>query len=271
MMKINWQNQTAVITGAYGGLGTELARILKQKGADLVLLGRDEEKLNTLQTELGAGVEIVVGDICADQTSDSLLKVLNQHHNQQHMLINNAATSQAAFLQNQSPSAIRNQLEINLIAPMVITNKLLPWLKQADQAHVVNIGSSFGGIGYPGFSSYCASKFGLHGFTQALNREWSDTHVNAHYLAPRAMSTQINSSAVDRLNAKLGNSVDRPGAIAQQIIRTIEKQQTEKFFGWPEKFFIKINALFPNLVSKAISKDQSTIKTLLNEEVNHEN
>lgn len=94
--------------------------------------------------------------------------------------------------------------------------------------------------------------------------------VTAHYLAPRAMATENNSSLVDELNAKQGNKVDQPELIAKQLIQAIEKKQSEKFFAWPEKLFVKINGLLPNFVSLVIKKDQATIQSMLNSEENHE-
>jgi len=59
-------------------------------------------------------------------------------------------------------------------------------LRSRSEAAVVNIGSTFGSIGHPGFATYCASKFGLRGFTETLRRELSDTGIQVFYIAPRA-------------------------------------------------------------------------------------
>jgi len=266
-MKIDWKQQTIVLTGAYGGFGQALAEELSHLGACLILIGRNETKLKALQAKLKSPTDTLVGDVSESETIEKLLSILLHKQSSQHMLINNAGLSNAGFLQQQPTAQIKHMVDVNLLAPMLMTQQLLPWLKQATQAQIINVGSSFGGIGYPGFSGYCATKFGLRGFTQAINRELADTQVKAFYLAPRAMSTGINSSKVDELNQKLGNAVDEPQVIAKQFIKSIEKNQTEKFFGWPEKLFVRINALFPKVVSKAIKKDQATIQTLLNNEV----
>ncbi|WP_154224382.1 SDR family oxidoreductase [Marinicella rhabdoformis] len=267
-MSFNWKNQTVVLTGAYGGLGHVLAEALSEQGADLVLLGRDSNKLQQLQSALKHTSDVVVGDISDRTTTSALKTLLENKQSPEHMLINNAALSDASFLNNSDEADIENVLKVNLLTPIVLSKQLMPWLQQAEHARIINIGSSFGGIGYPGFSTYCASKFGLRGFTQALNRELINTTVNAQYLAPRAMATGINTSAVNALNEKLGNAVDKPQKIARWIISSIEKNHSEKFYGWPEKLFVKINALLPNMVSKAISKDQKTIQSYLNKKVN---
>ncbi|MDP4916304.1 MAG: SDR family NAD(P)-dependent oxidoreductase, partial [Haliea sp.] len=86
----------------------------------------------------------------------------------------------------------RQALELNLMVPMLLIQGLLAAL-QARQGWVVNVGSAFGSIGFPGSAAYSASKFGLRGLTEALRRELAGTGVSLHYLAPRATATEINA------------------------------------------------------------------------------
>jgi len=266
-MRIHWKQLTVVLTGAYGGLGRALAGELDQLGARLILVGRDDEQLMAMQQMLHQPAQRIAGDVTSAETLSEVVALLATTGGQQRMLINNAALSHAGFLSQQAAVDLQQMMNVNLTAPMVWTQALMPWLEQAKQGYVINVGSSFGGIGYPGFSGYCASKFGLRGFTQALNRELVGSTVQASYLAPRAMSTPINSTAVDKLNEHLGNHVDAPRDIARQIIKAISQQREEQFFGWPEKLYVKLNAVLPTVISKAIRKDQSTIQSLLNNEV----
>ncbi len=261
-MSLDWQQQTVIITGAYGGLGQHLCKNLSQRGAHLILTGRNIGKLQQLKQNLKK-CTIVVGDVNATRFQTDLLATVIKHKSNSHMLINNAGISTAAFLSQQSNEEIKAQLDINLLAPIMLSQALMSWLKSAKSGRIINIGSTFGAIGYPGFSTYCASKFGLRGFSQALNRELSDTSVSVHYLAPRAIATSINSDQVNDLNKKLKNAVDKAEDIVPQIIKSIEKNHSEKFFGFPEKLFAKINALLPSVVSNAINKDHKTIKQTL--------
>ena len=98
---------------------------------------------------------------------------------------------------------------------MLLVHELLPHLKAQPQAHLLNMGSVFGNIGYPGYAAYSASKFAMRGFTEALRRELADTRVRVHYLAPRATRTPINSPAVQRMNAELKVAMDPPEAVAR--------------------------------------------------------
>jgi len=140
---------------------------------------------------------------------------------------------------------------------------MLPLLKTRAQAAIVNIGSTFGSIGHPGFASYCASKFGLRGFTEALRREVSDTNIQVFYIAPRAVQTDMNSAAVVQLNRELGNTMGEPAVVVDALLRLLTKNAGGDYFlGWPEKLFVRLNGLLPKVVDGALSKQLTTIKRL---------
>jgi short-subunit dehydrogenase len=262
---MKWQQQTVVITGAYGGLGQQLCHVLSNLGVKLVITGRDQEKLFELQSKLKSSPHVLAGDVVSESFQEDLCQLLREMNSEGHILINNAAMSDVRFLNKQSTKSIKQMLDVNLLAPILLSKTLQPWLSKARIGKIINIGSTFGAIGFPGFSGYCASKFGLRGFSQALSRELSDTSISVQYLAPRAIATGINSNQVDQLNMELKTKVDTPEQLVPQIIAAIEKDKSEKFFGWPEKLFTKINGLFPSVVSGSIQKEHKTIKNYLNQ------
>ena len=112
----------------------------------------------------------------------------------------------------------------------------------------VNIGSGFGSIGFAGYSGYSASKFALRGFTEALRRELADSSVRVGYLAPRATVTDMNSEQVVAMNKELGNKMDTPESVAEEFLSLLKSDQTERYIGWPERFFVKLNSLLPGVV-----------------------
>ncbi|MFQ3194170.1 MAG: short-subunit dehydrogenase [Colwellia sp.] len=104
-----------------------------------------------------------------------------------NVLINNAGVSQFKLFEQASESDISDISDIittNTIAPMQLTQALLPLLKQYDKAQIINMGSTYGSIGFPGYTAYCASKFALRGFSQTLSRELADSNIRVKYLAP---------------------------------------------------------------------------------------
>ena len=118
----------------------------------------------------------------------------------------------------------------------------------------------FGSLGYPGFAAYSATKFALRGFTEALRRELADSKIGVHYFAPRATRTGMNTSAVDRMNAELKVAMDPPAQVAAAACSMLEAGKTGVVFGWPEKLFVRINALLPGVVDGSLRKQLPVIR-----------
>jgi short-subunit dehydrogenase len=251
-----------VLTGAAGGMGELIATELAARGARLILTDLNVQRLTLLGERLGAGHRVVAADIC---TAEGRTQLVHACRDQQgiDVLINAAGLSQYVMLENQSARHIETMMSVNLVAPMLLCQELLPLLRLSAEAAIVNIGSTFGAIGHPGFVTYCASKFGLHGFTEALRRELADTNVQVFYVAPRAMQTSMNSDSVVELNETLGNAMDKPEVVVEHLLRVLSGKAGGDFFlGWPEKLFVRLNSLLPGLVDTALGKQLATIKRL---------
>ena len=166
-------------------------------------------------------------------------------------MINCAGVNLFGFLNANNPEDIDRLIATNTTAPILLTRQALPYLNR-DTGRIINIGSAFGGLGYPGFSVYCASKFALRGFSEAFRRELADTKLQVGYLAPRATNTDLNSDAINAMNRELGNAVDDPGVVADYVLRMLtERRMRDRTIGWPERLFVRINSVIPNLVDKA--------------------
>lgn len=266
---MQWQQQTCLLTGATGGIGQAIAKALANKGVRLILQGRNESRLQKLSDSLSGEHKILVADITTGQGREKILHFAEL--NAISMLINNAGVGQFSLLEDTEEAAIADTLETNLLAPILLTQELLPLLQKADQqqtapSYLVNVGSAFGSIGFAGQSIYCASKFGLHGFTEALYRELADTNVHVSYFAPRATATSINSDQAMAMNKALGNNIDSPESVANALIQQLENGHARQFVGFPEKLFVKINGAFPHIVDKALFKKLPIIKRFLRHE-----
>jgi len=264
---MNINNSQVMLIGASGGIGQATAKALAAAGARLILVGRNQASLSTLQSELTNSQQhqILLADISSPSgilAIKQLAQALAQQGQAIDVLINNAGYNSFALLSQRSAQQIEQELKVNLLAPMQICQALLSHLKQP--GYIVNIGSTFGSIGYPGYTSYCAAKAGLQRFTEALDRELSHTGIRSFYLAPRATDTALNSQAVNRLNQQLGNKTDSPEVVAKHLLTVLRKEIPCKWIGWPEKFFARLNQLFPRLVAAAIDKQKESIYQHLN-------
>ncbi|MBA6292902.1 SDR family oxidoreductase [Colwellia sp. MB3u-70] len=264
-------NNNILLTGATGGIGQAFSQLLFSSGANLVLVGRNQVKLTQLKAELLASnpeaknsVLTFVVDILQPAQRAHLIAQLALLPFEVNLLINNAGVSQFKLFEQASESEISHIMTTNTIAPMQLTQALLPLLKQCDKAQIINIGSTYGSIGFPGYTAYCASKFALRGFSQTLSRELADSNIRVKYLAPRATQTSLNSSEVEKLNAELNSTVDSAETVAKALLTLIMQSSEERYIGWPEKIFVRINQLFPSLVSQSIIKQLPIIKKYAN-------
>jgi short-subunit dehydrogenase len=253
------RGKNVVLTGASGGIGSAIAHALDAAGANLLLNGRDAAALNKLQSQLGTRHTVLAVDLCTDTGRQQLARAAAAF--EADVLINNAGAGQLSLLEQSSSADLERIIAVNLIAPLLLCQAFVPILRARSAATIVNIGSILGSIGYAGSTAYCASKFGLRGFTESLRRELADTAINVIYFAPRATDTALNSAARQALNRELGSAVDTPEQVAARLLEALARPHSgNRFLGWPEAFFVRLNSLFPALVDKALRAKLPTIQ-----------
>lgn len=244
-----------LLTGASGGIGQAIARRLAAQGARLILVGRSTLQLNALARELQVLANegfVLQADITSRNGRETIRTALLALQEPLDVLINCAGVNLFGMLEDNDPEAIEQLVNTNVTATILLTQLALPFLNK-NSGRIVNIGSSFGGLGYPGFSAYCASKFALRGFSEALRRELSDSQIQVAHLAPRATNTSLNSEAVYAMNRELGTAMDEPEVVAAQLeLMLTATRMRDRNIGWPERLFLRINSIFPRIIDNAL-------------------
>ena len=254
-----------LLTGASGGLGQALAKTLAREGASLLLVGRDQKKLAALAIDLAGGGErgatrIATLAVDLNQPADVTRLADEAGRFQVDVLINNAGINAFGLFEQQDWARVVDVLETNLAAPMRLTHALLPLLRSHERAAIVNIGSTFGSLPFPGFAAYSAAKAGMKGFSQALRRELADSRVTVVYVAPRAIDTPLNTPAVIALNEELGSQSDSPDVAARQIAAALAAGRGESYLGFPERLFAWLNGCAPTLIDRALKPKLAIVK-----------
>jgi short-subunit dehydrogenase len=256
------EQHAILLTGAAGGIGSVIADYFAAAGNRLLLTDIYKDRLDELSGQLrsrhGAIVEPIPADITDQDDRHQLVSAARSMHID--VLINNAGYNRFGLLEDIGETDIERIFSINVIAPVLLCKALIPWFSTLESAHIVNIGSTFGSLGYAGFTSYSASKFSLRGFSEALRRELARTNIKVHYLAPRAIKTAFNEDAVNRMNAELGVAMDAPDVIPGAIAQMLKTGRAELYLGRPEKYFVKLNALFQRLIDKGLAGQLETIR-----------
>jgi len=257
-MKID--QATVLLTGAAGGIGSATARELGRRGARLLLADLAAEPLAALADELhaaGVAAEFVAGNL-ADR-EDRARTVARASALGVNVVINLAGINPFGLLAEQSVEELERVFLVNTTVPVVLCREMLPVLSARSAASIVNVGSAFGAIGFPAFAAYSASKFAIRGFSEALRRELADSRISVHYVAPRATRTRLVTDRVRAMNEALGVAMDSPEVVAREIVQTLAAGRRERAIGFPERFFAKVNGLFPALVDRALRKQLATI------------
>lgn len=248
------QGTQVLLTGASGGIGSALAQSLATRGARLQLVGRDPRRLAPLSSRLraqGAAVSEVLGDL-RSAASVAQLALAATRDAVPELVIHCAGQMAFGELESMAPEAIEQLWHTNVIAPTLLTRALLPALKRRGGGRLVFVGSMFGAIAFPLYSSYSASKFALRGLSEALRRELADDGIGVTYVAPRYTRTAFNEGAPARLADALKMGQDSAEVVAAAIVRAIEKDRRELLFGASERFFARLNQWFPQLIDRAL-------------------
>lgn len=254
------KKRLALITGATGGIGGAIAEALVKTGYTLIIHGRSQDKLDKMLEQLPGEHFSIVADISHTIECKTLIDRAYEI-GAVELLVNNAGLSHFADFTSVSLTDADTGvfMQVNLIAPMLLSKRLIN--KASHKVTIVNVGSALGSIGFPGFSVYCASKFGLRGFSETLSREYAlDETIRIAYFAPRTTETNINSKAVADMNRALNSKVDSPKYVAKQFMKLLNSNKRRKVVGWPEKLFARINGVLPELVDKAFKKKIQKIK-----------
>ena len=258
-------NQARVLlTGASGGIGRAAAEALVKAGAGVMLVGRSAERLTAQAREL-TGRDKSLSDRVTWQVADVIDPAdrarLSDTASQwgANVLVHNAGLPSFGRLETLAAHDIQQVLNTNLLAPMLLTQALLPHLCRLPSAQVICVGSALGRIGLPGYSVYSASKFGLRGFAEALRRELGDTAVRVQYLGPRSTLTPFNAPEVEAYNLATGTAMDTPDTVAAALLRLLEDEAAERFLGFPEKLAVRLNGLAPGLLDGAFERHRGSL------------
>ena len=260
------QQKRILLTGATGGIGSHIATLLAAQGAHLALVGRDAAKLQALTqtiTQQGGKAVAIVADFEEPNTAERVAKEAETQLGGIDVLINNAAILDFIAFETQSFERIDQMIHTNVTAPLQLVRAVLPHFLSKNQGHVLMVGSIFGSLGFPHYATYCASKFAVHGFSQALRRELVETNIGVTYIAPRGVKTPMNDAATVAMFEKTGNPMDAPEKVATIIVNALINEKQEVFIGQPQSFFAWLNGALPQVVNMALKKQTTLAKPFL--------
>ncbi|TFV73925.1 SDR family NAD(P)-dependent oxidoreductase [Blastococcus sp. CT_GayMR19] len=261
---------TAVVTGAASGIGEALAVQLAARGSNLVLVDRDEERLDGVADGLraahpGLAVDTYVVDLSDDAATAAAAEALAAGHPGTTLLVNNAGVALGGRFDQVSLEEFDWVMAVNFRAVVRLTHAFLPALKSHPGSHLVNVSSVFGIFAPAGQAAYAASKFAVRGFSEALRHELADDRVGLTVVHPGGIRTRIAESARTgsgvpveeyeqgrRQFAKL--LTIPPETAAARIMAAIEDRRPRLLIGWSAKVPDVLVRLMPGTYWRLIAR-----------------
>ncbi len=236
-----------LITGATGGFGRQMTQQFLAAGSRLLLTDIDAASLESLTAEFRTGSGQILGSVAADLVDDAgCRKLFDGVHAQGHcpdVLINNAGIGVGGRFDHVPPDRWERVVQINLLAPMRICYLFLPHMIKRGSGHIVNISSLAGWIGTSGISSYCASKFGLRGFSDSLAADYGDCGIKVSTVYPFFSRTPILDSdqfGYETRREVPDDMVTDPADVVTEIINGVKRNRRDIF---PDKMSRRIHYL----------------------------
>jgi len=253
-------NRRILLTGASSGIGRALALQLAPFGTRLLLVARSEAPLANLASELkhlgAASAEAIVGDVTDAELRGLIAQRIQDDWGALDLLINNAGISAHGRFGGSSPEVLRKIMEVNFFAAAELVRETLPLLKSGEDPLLVNIGSILGHRGVPFNSEYCASKFALRGWSEAIRPELVRDGIDVLLVSPGTTDTEFFEHLIAK-GEKLpwGEQKGLPAEkAAAQIVRAIERRRNEIFPNWRGRMLGLLNRLSPRLVDRILKR-----------------
>lgn len=191
----NIEDKSAIVTGGTRGIGLAVARALLQRRARVFVCARTatdvEQTVATLSTEYGDRIQGAACDVRNYNEVGPMVARAKQALGGVDILINNAGIGSRSYVENMPVEEWDSTIQTNLSGVFYCCHAALPLIKQGGGGYIINIGSLAGKNAFPGGAAYCASKFALIGFTEALMQEVRHNHIRVSYVMPGSVNTSF--------------------------------------------------------------------------------
>ena len=245
------EDKNIIVTGGNGGIGQLLVNFLIAQGANVTVIARD--------------INSHIPTLCCDLTDDESIEQLCQLLTQKpvEILVNLAGLMYFGHFTEQKTQQLQDMLSVNLMAPMRLTQAVLPQMLKRGSGQIVNVGSVFGSLAFPHFVTYLTTKAGLKGFSEALRREYTGKGISVTHISPRAVKTAMNGGLIETLHQQTKTHADRAEHVASVIGDAILHKRKNVSIGQPESFFMKLNAVLPGVVDNALVSKRDIAEAIL--------
>ena len=217
---------TVLITGGTSGIGLELALQLMKLGNQVIVTGREQEKVDSLPKE-NPGLVAIKSDVSEAAAIAQLYDKVIQEYPTLNILVNNAGIMRKINLQDRGADLedITREVDINLNGPIRMVKQFLPHLRSQPTSAILNVSSSLAFVPFPISPIYSATKAGVHAFTKALRVQLKNTKIQVFELAPPSTQTALQN-AFSATDVKASSNMDVK-TLVQKTIQGLKRDRLE--------------------------------------------
>ncbi len=209
----------ALVTGGSRGIGREIARTLRERGAEVVICGRDLESLEEAAADIGA--HPVRADVSREEDVERLVRTAIDETEGYDLLVNNAGIGSHARLVDTTADDMRRVWETNVLGAMLVARASARHFVECETGNIVNIGSTAGRSGYSGGTAYASSKFALRGMSECWRSELRSANIRVMHVDPSEVQTGFGSGS-DEASRSVNETKLRPVEIAHAVVSMLE-------------------------------------------------
>jgi short-subunit dehydrogenase len=245
-----------IVTGATSGIGRAIVVELVRRGAKVVAMGRRGERLESLGAELSAPdrYRFVIGDVTRHEDRAAAIETASREFGGLDALVNNAGIGALGPFDEGDETRLRQIMEVNLFAAAEFIRQSLQLLKQGKRSIVVNVSSVLGHRAIPDMSEYCASKFALHGLSDALRLELAPAGIDVLLVSPSTTTTEfVDVAAGDSARSPKRFTAMSSESVARRAVSAIASGRREIILSAGGKALVWLDRLFPSLADRLIA------------------
>ena len=199
--------KTALVTGATGGIGSTIAKILHAQGAVVGINDLNIEALDKLAAEMKDRCHVFPGNLTAAGATDALIESAEKEMGKIDILVNNAGLTRDGLFMRMKDEDWQLVQDINLTAPFRLIRSAIRSMMKQRNGRVINIASVVGVTGNPGQANYCASKAGLIGMTKSMAAEVAGRGITLNCIAPGSIATAMTAALTDEQRNKINATI----------------------------------------------------------------
>lgn len=241
---MNIKDNVVLVTGGARGIGLALAERFLREGNKVLICDKDKHELRNVKIRLPE-INTIYCDILDGNSINQMISLINKKHNELNIIINNAGIQNIGKFNKKefSLEKILDEINTNLLGPIILIKKLLPILQNKNSAAIVNVSSLLAKIYKESAPIYCATKAGLHAFSRSLRYQLEDTNIKVFEIMPPIVETTMTEG---RGKGKL-----TPEALVDEFFHSFSRDNYQVEVG-KTKVLFSLQRFFPHTIDKYI-------------------